>query len=95
MGGGLEICLACDFRVMSSAAIIGLPETKLGILPGWGGTVRLPRILGVDEAVMWIATGAEKRAMTPSRRARWMQWPDPSNCARWRWPPLRAAWTAN
>ena len=62
MGGGLEICLACDFRVMSSAAIIGLPETKLGILPGWGGTVRLPRILGVDEAVMWIATGAEKRA---------------------------------
>jgi len=62
MGGGLEICLACDFRVMSTAASIGLPETKLGILPGWGGTVRLPRILGVDEAVMWIATGADKRA---------------------------------
>ncbi len=62
MGGGLEICLACDFRVMSTAAVIGLPETKLGILPGWGGTVRLPRILGVDEAVMWIATGADKRA---------------------------------
>jgi 3-hydroxyacyl-CoA dehydrogenase/enoyl-CoA hydratase/3-hydroxybutyryl-CoA epimerase/enoyl-CoA isomerase len=61
MGGGLEICLACDFRVMSTAAVIGLPETKLGILPGWGGTVRLPRILGVDEAIMWIATGAEKR----------------------------------
>ncbi len=62
MGGGLEICLACDFRVMSTAAVIGLPETKLGILPGWGGTVRLPRILGVDEAVMWIATGADKSA---------------------------------
>ncbi len=62
MGGGLEVCLACDFRVMSSAAKIGLPETQLGILPGWGGTVRLPRILGVDEAVMWMATGAEKRA---------------------------------
>jgi 3-hydroxyacyl-CoA dehydrogenase/enoyl-CoA hydratase/3-hydroxybutyryl-CoA epimerase/enoyl-CoA isomerase len=62
MGGGLEICLACDFRVMSTAAVIGLPETKLGILPGWGGTVRLPRIIGVDEAVMWMATGAEKRA---------------------------------
>ena len=61
MGGGLECCLACDFRVMSSAARIGLPETKLGILPGWGGTVRLPRILGVDEAVMWMATGADKR----------------------------------
>ncbi|MCB1732829.1 MAG: fatty acid oxidation complex subunit alpha FadB, partial [Halieaceae bacterium] len=38
------------------------PETKLGILPGWGGTVRLPRIIGVDEAVMWMATGADKRA---------------------------------
>ena len=62
MGGGLEICLACDFRVMSTAASIGLPETKLGILPGWGGTVRLPRIIGVDEAVMWMATGADKRA---------------------------------
>ncbi|MEH6587553.1 MAG: fatty acid oxidation complex subunit alpha FadB [Halioglobus sp.] len=61
MGGGLEVCLACDFRVMSTAAKIGLPETKLGILPGWGGTVRLPRIIGVDEAVMWMATGADKR----------------------------------
>tara|TARA_R110000823_G_scaffold171736_9_gene304213 strand:- start:57053 stop:59200 length:2148 start_codon:yes stop_codon:yes gene_type:complete len=61
MGGGLECCLACDFRVLSTAAKIGLPETKLGILPGWGGTVRLPRIIGVDEAVMWMATGAEKR----------------------------------
>ena len=61
MGGGLEVCLACDFRVMSAAAKIGLPETKLGILPGWGGTVRLPRIIGVDEAVMWMATGADKR----------------------------------
>ena len=61
LGGGLEICLACDFRVMSEAAKIGLPETKLGIIPGWGGTVRLPRIIGVDEAVMWMATGAEKR----------------------------------
>ncbi len=62
MGGGLECCLACDFRVMSTAAKIGLPETKLGILPGWGGTVRLPRIIGVDEAVMWMATGADKGA---------------------------------
>ena len=61
MGGGLEVCLACDFRVMSTAAKVGLPETKLGILPGWGGTVRLPRIIGVDEAVMWMATGADKR----------------------------------
>jgi len=62
MGGGLEICMACDLRVMSSAAKIGLPESKLGILPGWGGTVRLPRVIGVDEAVMWMATGQEQRA---------------------------------
>lgn len=62
MGGGLEICLACDLRVMSTAAKVGLPETKLGILPGWGGTVRLPRIIGVDEAVMWMATGKEQSA---------------------------------
>jgi len=62
MGGGLEFCLACDLRVMSTVAKIGLPETKLGILPGWGGTVRLPRIIGVDEAVTWIATGAEQNA---------------------------------
>ncbi|MBA6413237.1 fatty acid oxidation complex subunit alpha FadB [Parahaliea sp. F7430] len=62
LGGGFEICLACDFRVMSSAAKVGLPETKLGILPGWGGTVRLPRIIGVDEAATWIAGAAEQRA---------------------------------
>ncbi len=61
LGGGFEVCLACDFRVMSSAARVGLPETKLGILPGWGGTVRLPRIIGVDEALMWIATAKDQR----------------------------------
>ena len=62
MGGGLEICLACDFRVMSTAAKVGLPETKLGILPGWGGTVRLPRMIGVDEAITWIATAKDQSA---------------------------------
>jgi len=61
LGGGFEICLACDFRVMSTAAKVGLPETKLGILPGWGGTVRLPRIIGVDEAATWIASASEQR----------------------------------
>lgn len=61
MGGGLEICLACDFRIMSSAAKIGLPETKLGLIPGWGGTVRLPRLAGADTAIDWIASGKEQR----------------------------------
>ena len=61
MGGGLELTLACDFRVMSSAAKVGLPETKLGLIPGWGGTVRLPRIAGADTAIDWIASGSEQR----------------------------------
>jgi len=62
MGGGLELALACDFRVMSAAAKIGLPETKLGIIPGWGGTVRLPRLAGADTAIEWIASGKEWRS---------------------------------
>jgi len=62
LGGGLELCLACDYRIASTAAKIGLPETKLGIIPGWGGTVRLPRIAGLDTAVEWIAGGTENSA---------------------------------
>ena len=62
LGGGLELCLSCDFRLMSPEAKIGLPETKLGLLPGWGGTVRLPRLAGLDTAVEWIAGGLEIRA---------------------------------
>lgn len=57
LGGGLEVCLAQDFRVASSKTKIGLPETKLGIMPGWGGTVRLPRISGADHAIEWITSG--------------------------------------
>lgn len=61
LGGGFELCMSCDFRIMSDAAQVGLPETKLGIIPGWGGTVRLPRLIGFDNAVEWIATGQHKR----------------------------------
>lgn len=64
LGGGLEFCLACDYRIASPAAKVGLPETKLGIIPGWGGTVRLPRIAGLDTAVEWIAAGKENDADT-------------------------------
>lgn len=63
LGGGMEFCLACDYRVASERAKLGLPETKLGILPGWGGTVRLPRLVGVDTAVEWIASGKENDAL--------------------------------
>lgn len=62
LGGGLEFALACDYRVASTKAKVGLPETKLGLVPGWGGTVRLPRIAGVDTAVTWIASGKDYRA---------------------------------
>lgn len=62
LGGGFELCLACDYRVMADSAKVGLPETKLGIYPGWGGTVRLPRLIGVDNACEWICGGGQKRA---------------------------------
>ncbi len=62
LGGGCELALATDYRVMATTARIGLPEVKLGIFPGWGGTVRLPRLIGVDNALEWICTGDEKGA---------------------------------
>jgi 3-hydroxyacyl-CoA dehydrogenase/enoyl-CoA hydratase/3-hydroxybutyryl-CoA epimerase/enoyl-CoA isomerase len=62
LGGGFEMCMAADYRVMSTVAKVGLPEVKLGIYPGFGGTVRLPRLVGVDNAVEWIASGKENRA---------------------------------
>lgn len=61
LGGGMELSLACDFRVLSTEAKVGLPETKLGLIPGWGGTVRLPRLAGLDVAIEWIASGKEQR----------------------------------
>ncbi|MBB5320379.1 fatty acid oxidation complex subunit alpha FadB [Marinobacter oulmenensis] len=62
LGGGLEMCLATDYRLMAPKAKIGLPEVKLGIFPGFGGTVRLSRLVGVDYAVEWICGGTENRA---------------------------------
>ena len=53
----MEVALTTDYRVASANARLGLPETKLGICPGWGGTVRLPRLIGADNAIEWIAGG--------------------------------------
>ncbi|KAA0017737.1 fatty acid oxidation complex subunit alpha FadB [Salinicola corii] len=64
LGGGCELSLTTDFRVMAETAQIGLPETKLGIVPGWGGCVRLPRLIGADNAIEWIAGGTQNDAAT-------------------------------
>lgn len=57
LGGGLELALACDFRLASDNAVLGFPEMKLGIIPGWGGTQRLPWIIGAAEAKRLIMLG--------------------------------------
>jgi 3-hydroxyacyl-CoA dehydrogenase len=57
MGGGLELSLGCHYRVVSPGAQIALPEVKLGLLPGAGGTQRLPRVLGVETALNMIVSG--------------------------------------
>lgn len=57
LGGGLELALACHIRIASAKARFGLPEVKLGIIPGYGGTVRLPRLVGKGRALELILTG--------------------------------------
>ncbi len=58
MGGGLELALGCHYRVVSPGTQIALPEVNIGIVPGAGGTQRLPRVLGVEAALQMITTGA-------------------------------------
>ena len=61
LGGGCEMALACDMRVADTSASIGLPEVKLGLMPGFGGTVRLPRVIGSDNALEWMTTGKDRK----------------------------------
>src|ERR1700722_8287598 len=69
MGGGLELALGCHFRLAKPDALIALPEVKLGILPGAGGTQRLPRAVGVAIALQMIVSGETSRAEDLGRTA--------------------------
>ncbi|MEO8280927.1 MAG: enoyl-CoA hydratase/isomerase family protein, partial [Ideonella sp.] len=57
MGGGLELALGCHYRVAAPGALVALPEVKIGLIPGAGGTQRLPRVLGVETALNMIVSG--------------------------------------
>lgn len=61
-GGGSELALACSFRLASPNAVFGLPEVKLGLIPGYGGTQRLPRLVGEARALEIIMTGRNVKA---------------------------------
>ena len=72
MGGGLELALGCHYRIAAPGASIALPEVKIGLLPGAGGTQRLPRVLGVEPALNMIVSGeaikSEMLAMLPEQK---------------------------
>lgn len=59
LGGGFEFCLATDYRIASPQALFGFPEVGLGICPGFGGTVRAPRVMDLATAVQWIVSGRQ------------------------------------
>lgn len=56
LGGGMELALACDLRIIAENSFIGMKETSVGVMPGAGGTVRLPRLIGESKAKQWIFT---------------------------------------
>lgn len=66
-GGGLELAMACTFRLAAPAARLGLPEIKLGLIPGYGGTQRLPRLIGEARALEIILTGRTVEAKEAER----------------------------
>jgi 3-hydroxyacyl-CoA dehydrogenase len=95
MGGGLELALGCHYRVAAPGTSVALPEVKLGLIPGAGGTQRLPRVLGVETALNMIVSGepvkSEMLAALPGQKLF-----DKMAARRSRWPPkpwpLPRAW---
>jgi len=68
LGGGLEVALACDLRIAAEGIQLGAPEVKIGTVPGWGATQRLPRLIGVARAKQMIFTGER---VTADQAERW------------------------
>ena len=72
MGGGLELALGCHYRVASPGTLVALPEVKIGLIPGAGGTQRLPRVIGVENAMNMIVSGepvkSEMLAIVPGQK---------------------------
>lgn len=64
LGGGLELAMASSLRVMANSAKVGVPEVKLGLFPGFGGTVRLSRLVGPAVACDWVSSGQPQSAET-------------------------------
>ena len=62
LGGGCELAMACDIRIASTRARMGIPEVTLGVIPGFGGTQRLPRLVGLGRAIEMLATGRPCKA---------------------------------
>ncbi len=67
LGGGLELALGCDLRIAADSARFAMPEVKLGTIPGWGGTGRLPKLIGSARAKQMIFTGEQISAATAER----------------------------
>ena len=68
MGGGLELALGSHYRVVAPGCSVALPEVKLGLIPGAGGTQRLPRVLGVETALNMIVSGEPVKSRSEERR---------------------------
>ncbi|MBI3969252.1 MAG: enoyl-CoA hydratase/isomerase family protein [Chloroflexi bacterium] len=67
LGGGLELALACDIRIAAETARVGVPEVNLGLIPGYGGTQRLPRLVGKGRAKLMVLTGDHVKAADAER----------------------------